>query len=79
MEKYITVVELPEFNAFAKKHLSEDDVLKIISNLANNPEMGDIIAGSGGGRKFRFARDGKGKSGGFRIVLIIIMRMFLYS
>ncbi len=68
MKKYITVVELPEFKTFAKKYLSENDVLKIISDLANNPEIGDIISGSGELRKFRFAKDGKGKSGGFRIV-----------
>lgn len=56
MKKYITVVELPEFKTFAKKYLSENDVLKIISDLANNPEIGDIISGSGGLRKFRFAK-----------------------
>ncbi|MEQ1704507.1 MAG: type II toxin-antitoxin system RelE/ParE family toxin [Rickettsiales bacterium] len=61
-------MESSEFRAFAKKHLSESDVFKIVEILANNPEIGDIIPGSGGLRKFRFARDGKGKSGGFRII-----------
>lgn len=68
MNKYITIVELPEFKAFAKKHLSEDEVFKIISDLASNPKKGDVIVGSGGLRKFRLAMDGKGKSGGFRII-----------
>ena len=66
--KYITVVELPEFKAFAKKHLSDEELSKIITHLANNPDSGDLIAGSGGLRKFRWAGNGKGKSGGFRII-----------
>ena len=68
MNKYITIVELTEFKAFAKKHLSDDEVSLIISDLAKNPKAGDLIAGSGGLRKFRFARTGKGKSGGCRII-----------
>jgi hypothetical protein len=68
MNKYITVVELSEFRVFVKKHLSEKDVVKIVNYLANDPKIGDIIVGSGGLRKFRWAMDGKGKSGGFRII-----------
>ncbi len=36
--------------------------------LAVNPEAGDIIAKTGGVRKLRFAREGQGKSGSFRII-----------
>ncbi len=35
-----------------------------------NPEIGDVIRGSGGVRKFRFGDEGKGKSGGFRILYL---------
>jgi hypothetical protein len=30
--------------------------------------MGDVMAGTGGARKFRWARTNEGKSGGFRVV-----------
>jgi len=33
-----------------------------------NPEAGDIVRGSGGVRKVRWAPEGKGKSGGVRIM-----------
>lgn len=36
--------------------------------LANNPEAGDIIPGTGGCRKVRIAKEGKGKSGGYRVI-----------
>jgi hypothetical protein len=39
-------------------------------NLLGDPECGDVIVGTGGLRKMRFAdaRRGKGKRGGLRIV-----------
>jgi hypothetical protein len=40
----------------------------IIEALAANPQQGDVIRGSGGLRKVRFAARGKGKSGGYRVV-----------
>ena len=36
--------------------------------LMNNPEKGDIIKGSGGVRKIRWAIKNKGKSGGIRVI-----------
>jgi hypothetical protein len=39
-----------------------------VSYLATNPDAGDIIPGSGGCRKVRIAKDGKGKSGGYRVI-----------
>ena len=36
--------------------------------LAANPTGGDLIEGTGGVRKVRFAARGKGKSGGVRVV-----------
>ncbi|MDZ7781916.1 MAG: type II toxin-antitoxin system RelE/ParE family toxin [Halioglobus sp.] len=32
------------------------------------PDAGDIVKGSGGVRKVRWAADGKGKSGGVRVI-----------
>ena len=36
--------------------------------LAANPAAGDVIEGTGGARKVRFAGKGKGKSGGYRVI-----------
>jgi hypothetical protein len=36
--------------------------------LADHPEAGDEIGGTGGARKVRVAGRGKGKSGGYRVI-----------
>jgi hypothetical protein len=56
------------FERQAKAAGGEDDLAAIASTLAADPLAGDLIAGSGGARKVRFARLGSGKSGGFRTV-----------
>ncbi|WP_257291291.1 type II toxin-antitoxin system RelE/ParE family toxin [Endozoicomonas sp. ONNA1] len=37
-------------------------------HLQEKPESGDIVRGSGGVRKVRWAPEGKGKSGGVRVI-----------
>ena len=48
--------------------LTDDEIVEICSRLGENPQSGALMAGTGGARKTRFARSGKGKSGGFRVV-----------
>lgn len=48
--------------------LSGDDIERIIDHLARRPDAGDVIQGTGGARKVRFAGRGKGKSGGYRVI-----------
>lgn len=36
--------------------------------IARNPKEGDVIPGTGGVRKLRFAIQGKGKRGGVRVI-----------
>ena len=48
--------------------LDEDEIIAIASWLAENPLAGDAMQGAGGARKVRFARRGKGKSGGYRTI-----------
>jgi hypothetical protein len=48
--------------------LSEEERVAIVSAIAANPTEGDLIPGTGGARKRRFPRRGKGKSGGYRTV-----------
>jgi hypothetical protein len=46
--------------------LSASERSLIVDYLARRPNAGDIIPGTGGARKVRFAGRGKGKSGGYR-------------
>ncbi len=64
----ITVVELPEYIKRAKKILSEDERDDLLYYLSSNPRAGNLIQGTGGIRKLRWALKGKGKSGGSRVI-----------
>lgn len=64
----ITIVELPEYIKRAKKILSEDERDDLLYYLSSNPRAGNLIQGTGGIRKLRWASKGKGKSGGSRVI-----------
>ena len=63
-----TVAELPEFIRRCEKLLPEKERQALISHLADSPKAGDLMRGTGGIRKIRWAREGSGKSGGTRII-----------
>lgn len=52
----------------ARAGLVEADMFEIASVIASDPTSGDLIKGTGGLRKIRFARAGEGKSGGYRTI-----------
>jgi mRNA-degrading endonuclease RelE of RelBE toxin-antitoxin system len=52
----------------AESGMSEDQHERVVRRVAENPRQGDVIPGTGGARKVRFAGRGKGKSGGYRVV-----------
>ena len=64
----LTVAELPEYLRVAGKTLADADRHAIVDYLAGHPTAGALIQGSGGVRKLRWARDGRGKSGGVRVI-----------
>jgi hypothetical protein len=64
----VTVVETPEFISRAGKLLTEAEHDALIGYLAANPTAGDLIQGTGGIRKFRWALAGRGKRGGARVI-----------
>ena len=76
----ITVLQLPKFKAEATKLIGEDGI-DAFSGLSDRPsEAGDVIPGTGGARKLRWAAKGKGKRGGARIIylyLVIDARIYL--
>lgn len=63
-----TIVETQAYLKQAERiGISPEERAAIKLFLADNPEAGDLIRGSGGVRKVRFALKGKGKSGGVRL------------
>lgn len=63
-----TIVELPEFQKRASNLLKDDEKASIINYLAAHPQSGDLMQGTGGIRKLRWSAQGKGKSGGVRVI-----------
>lgn len=63
-----TVVETPAYLVKAAKLLTEDERADIITEVANDPVGGVLIRGSGGIRKRRHGRQGRGKRGGVRVI-----------
>lgn len=63
-----TVIETRSYLAQAADlGLSEDELKEIADFFANEPDAGELVKGTGGARKARVARRGKGKSGGYRV------------
>ena len=63
-----TVIETPAYLAAAKGVLSAAERSEVINIVAETPEAG--VALGGGIRKLRVARQGRGKSGGARVVYL---------
>ena len=60
-----------ETTTFAKqlpRHLDDDGYAALQAFLSVHPEAGDVIRGTGGVRKIRWAMRGRGKRGGSRVV-----------
>lgn len=65
-----TVVETPTFLRSADQvGITADERAGIVNAIAADPGQGDEVVGSGGVRKVRVAGRGKGKSGGFRVMV----------
>jgi hypothetical protein len=64
----ITVAEMPEYIRRATKLLSQSERNDVVDYVAATPKAGDLIQGTGGVRKLRWARSGRGKSGSVRVV-----------
>jgi hypothetical protein len=48
--------------------LTDEQYALLQGSLVAQPDSGDLIKGSGGMRKLRWALPGRGKSGGIRII-----------
>ena len=64
----ITIAEVPEYIRQAEKILTEAERQDVLNYLAAHPKAGDLIEGTGGIRKLRWGRSGRGKRGGVRVI-----------
>lgn len=65
-----TFIELPIFQKLRDEYFDDASYKELQMVLMENPEAGDVIKGTGGLRKIRYADEhrGKGKRGGLRVI-----------
>src|SRR6266498_2213125 len=61
-------IETSNFTKLIYTYLTDDEYLGLQGFLLKYPEAGDVVPGSGGVRKLRWAISGKGKRGGVRVI-----------
>lgn len=64
-------VETQLFSGLVQEYLTDDDYRLLQAELIQNPRAGNVIRGSGGVRKLRWAAPGRGKRGGYRIIYYV--------
>lgn len=62
------IIETPEFRSQVAGLLSAEEFGLLVDYLAEHPDAGDLMPGTGGARKLRWAALGKGKRGGVRVI-----------
>ncbi|MDF1768999.1 MAG: type II toxin-antitoxin system RelE/ParE family toxin [Maricaulis sp.] len=68
------VVRLSSFDRSARKAgVTEGLVADLARRLVEDPTVGDVIKGTGGVRKVRFALPGRGRSGGGRAIYLALV------
>src|SRR5215471_14434451 len=62
--------EAPAFTRYLSNYMDDEQYRQLQEQLAAHPDLGDVMPGTGGFRKMRWAdqRRGKGRRGGLRIV-----------
>lgn len=59
-----TFIETKLFSRLVSDYLSDEEYALLQGTLAANPETGNLVPGSGGVRKLRWAQPGRGKRAG---------------
>jgi mRNA-degrading endonuclease RelE of RelBE toxin-antitoxin system len=67
-----SVIETSIFARRADALLTREEKMELIGLLAADPLAGDVIPGTGGVRKLRFAASGRGKSGAYRVIYYVL-------
>lgn len=64
----MAVIETEGFLSRSKAILTESERRDPVARLGANPEAGELVPGTGGVRKIRWAISGRGKRGGARVI-----------
>ncbi len=70
----ISFVETKLFTRLVRELLSDDEYALLQQALIDDPEVGNVIPGSGGVRKVRWGISGRGKRGGLRAIYYLRTR-----
>jgi mRNA-degrading endonuclease RelE of RelBE toxin-antitoxin system len=60
-------IETRLFTRLVQEYLSDDEYQELQKLLMDQPDAGDVIPGTGGG-KLRWRAPGRGKRGGYRVI-----------
>jgi hypothetical protein len=69
-----TFIESSAFERICPVYLDDEEYAELQQFMMRNPEAGQVIPGSGGLRKLRWARPGMGKRGGLRVIHFVRYR-----
>jgi mRNA-degrading endonuclease RelE of RelBE toxin-antitoxin system len=64
-------IETRLFTKLVVEYLSDEEYGALQESLMKSPDAGPVIPGSGGIRKIRWAAQGRGKRGGYRIIYYV--------
>ena len=64
-------IETRRFTKLVLEYLSDESYAALQETLIRDPDAGEVIPGSGGVRKLRWAAPGRGKRGGYRIIYFV--------
>ena len=53
--------------------LDDDSLIELETVLLRDPQLGDVIEGTGGARKMRIRLEGRGKRGGGRVIYLDVL------
>jgi mRNA-degrading endonuclease RelE of RelBE toxin-antitoxin system len=61
-------VETKLFTRLVQAYLTDDEYRQLQALLMEQPDAGEVVPGTGGGRKLRWRAPSRGKRGGYRVV-----------
>ena len=61
-------IETKLFSRLLGEYLTDDEYAELQTALADAPDRGALVPGSGGVRKLRWSQAGRGKRGGIRVI-----------
>lgn len=68
MRLMFSFIETKLFSRLLSEYLTDDEYASLQAVLADAPDRGAVVPGSGGVRKLRWAQPGRGKRGGIRVI-----------